>query len=62
MHPPLLKSTTGRRKNMMKGALEGGSRSKKKKHECSICHEKGHHWYTCKNGDPVDIAAMQVER
>jgi hypothetical protein len=46
----------------MKGALERGSRSKKKKHECSICHEKGHHWYTCKNGDPVDIAAMQVER
>jgi hypothetical protein len=62
MHPPLLKSTAGRRKNRMKGALEGGSGKKKKKHECPICHELGHHWYTCKNGDPADIAAMEAER
>jgi hypothetical protein len=61
MHPPLLKSTAGRKKNRMKGALEEGSGKKKKKHECPICHELGHH-YTCKNGDPTDITAMEAER
>ncbi|XP_066314202.1 uncharacterized protein [Miscanthus floridulus] len=48
MHPPLLKSTAGRSKNRHKGALEGGSRKKIKRHECPICHQLGHHWYTCK--------------
>ena len=53
MHPPLLKSTAGgRRKNMMKSALEGGSSSKrsgtedgngKRRHKCAICLELGHH-------------------
>jgi hypothetical protein len=64
MHPSLLRSTGGgRRKNRMKSALEGGSSKKKaKKHECPICHELGHHWYTCKNGNPEDIAAMEAER
>ncbi|KAG2535076.1 hypothetical protein PVAP13_9NG047273 [Panicum virgatum] len=62
MHPPLLKSTTeGRRKNKMKLAMEGGN-SRKKKHRCPICQELGHHWYTCKNGNPEDIAAMEVVR
>ena len=61
MHPPLLKSTAGgRRKNRMKSALEGGTRTKGrgKQHECPICHQLGHHWYKCKNGNPNDIAAM----
>ncbi|MFX5952688.1 hypothetical protein ABTE58_18600, partial [Acinetobacter baumannii] len=70
MHPPLLKSTAGeRRKNGMKSALEGGSRRKKSatgiggtQHECPICKQLGHHWYTCKNGNPEDIAAMEAER
>ncbi|KAG2588399.1 hypothetical protein PVAP13_5NG332762 [Panicum virgatum] len=70
MHPPLLKSTAGRRKNWIKSALEGGSSRKKpteggtgrKQHECPICHELGHHWYTCKNGNPGDIATMEAER
>ena len=65
MHPPLLKSTAGgRRKNRMKSALEGGTRTKGrgKQHECPICHQLGHHWYKCKNGDPNDIAAMEAER
>jgi len=62
MHPPLLKSTAGRRKNRHKGALEGGSSRKTKRHKCPICHQLGHHWYTCKNGDPADIAAMKLER
>jgi hypothetical protein len=57
MYPPLLKSIAGRSKNRHKGALEGGSRKKIKRHECPICHQLGHHWYTYKNGDPTDIAA-----
>jgi len=62
MHPPLLKSTAGgRRKNRMKSALEGGS-SSKKKHKCPICFQFGHRWYTCKNGNPEDIAAMEAVR
>ena len=62
MHPPLLKSTAGgRRKNRMKSAMEGGN-SRKKKHRCPICQELGHHWYTCKNGNPEDIAAMEALR
>ena len=72
MHPPLLKSTAvGRRKNIMKSALEGGSSSKKsgieegngkRRHKCAICLELGHHWYKCKKGNPEDIAAMEAER
>jgi len=47
----------------MKSSLEGGSSKKRvKKHECPICHELGHHWYTYKNGNPEDIAAMEAER
>ncbi|CAN6218016.1 unnamed protein product, partial [Urochloa humidicola] len=62
MHPPLLKSTAGRRKETRyKGAAEGGT-SNKGRHECPICHDYGHHWYTCKNGDPEDIAAMLADR
>ena len=64
LNPPLLKSTGGgRRKNRMKSALEGGSSQRKsKKHECPICHQLGHHWYTCKNGNPEHIAAMEAAR
>jgi len=62
MHPPLLKSIAGRRKNRYKGAVEGGSKRKSKRHECPICHELGHHWYTCKNWSPVDIAAIEADR
>ncbi|CAN6216788.1 unnamed protein product [Urochloa humidicola] len=61
MHPPLLKSTAGGRKNRMKSALEGGSR-RKRQHECPICHQFGHRWYTCKNGNPEDKAAMEALR
>jgi len=62
MHPPLLKSIAGRRKNRYKGTVEEGSRRKSKRHECSICHELEHHWYIYKNGNPEDIAAMEAER
>ncbi|CAO2180262.1 unnamed protein product, partial [Urochloa humidicola] len=34
----------------------------RKQHECPICHQLGHHWYTCKNGNPDDIAAYELER
>ena len=54
--------TGGRRKNRIKSAVEGGSRKKSNKHECPICHELGHHWYTYKNGKPAYIAAMEAER
>lgn len=63
MHPPLLKSTAGRRKqNRYKGAAEGGSKGSKGRHQCSFCQQCGHHWYTCKDGDPADIAAMLADR
>lgn len=62
MHPPLLKSTTGRRKTGLKGAAEGGSRKKRKMHECPICHELGHHWYTYKNGNLEDFGTMEADR
>ncbi|CAO2194429.1 unnamed protein product, partial [Urochloa humidicola] len=77
MHPPLLKSTAGgRRKNMFKSALEGGSSRKKSATEEGTSrkksateegtsrkgHQFGHHWYTCKNGNPEDMAAMERER
>lgn len=44
-----------------KGYSEGG-RGNKGRHQCPICHEYGHHWYTCKDGDPSDIAAMLADR
>ena len=63
MHPPLLKSTAGRRRqNRYKAAVEGGSKGAKGRHQCPICQQYGHHWYTCKDGDPNDIAAMLAER
>ncbi|WVZ51362.1 hypothetical protein U9M48_002514 [Paspalum notatum var. saurae] len=44
MHPPLLKSTAGRRKETRyKGYNEGG-KGNKGRHQCPICHEFGHHW------------------
>ncbi|WVZ73224.1 hypothetical protein U9M48_021561 [Paspalum notatum var. saurae] len=62
LHPPLLKSAADRkRNNRFKGPLEGGS-SVKGKHQCPICKKYGHHWYTCKDGDPSDIAAMLADR
>jgi hypothetical protein len=55
----------------MKSTLEGGNSRKKsdneegtgkRQHKCPICHQLGHHWYTCKNGNPDDIAAFEAER
>ena len=53
----------------MKSDMEGGCTRKTpvegagtgNKHEFLICHERGHHWYTCMNGNPEDIAAMEAE-
>ena len=62
MHPPLLISTSGRRKNIrFKAAIEGG-RGNKGRHQCPICGQYGRHWHTCKNGDPADIGAIKLER
>ncbi|XP_066344202.1 uncharacterized protein [Miscanthus floridulus] len=63
MHPPLLKSIAGRRRQTrFRGGAEGGNKGNKGRHQCPICHEYGHHWYTCKDGDPVDIATMLADR
>jgi len=63
MHPPLLKSTAGRRRqNRYKAAVEGGSKGAKGSHQCTICQQYGHRWWKCKDGDPNDIAAMLAER
>jgi hypothetical protein len=68
MDPPLLKSTAGRHKNMMKSAMEGGGggtgskETGKRRHKCPICKKLGHHWYKYNNGNPEDIAAMERER
>lgn len=64
MHPPLIKSTAGRRQNeRFKGCTEasGGARPKGK-HQCPICKGYGHRWYNCKDGDPDDIAALLAEK
>ncbi|WVZ49602.1 hypothetical protein U9M48_000944 [Paspalum notatum var. saurae] len=62
MHPPLLKSTAGRRQTKrFKGSSEGTS-GRKGRHRCPICKQLGHHWYTCKDGDPNDIAEMLAAR
>jgi hypothetical protein len=56
MHPPLLKPTAGRPKTeRYKGCSE--KTKTKGKHQCCICLEYGHHWPTCKKGNPDDIAA-----
>ncbi|KAG2605172.1 hypothetical protein PVAP13_4NG113157 [Panicum virgatum] len=63
MHPPLLKSTAGRRRqNRYKAAVEGGNKGAKGSHQCPICQQYGHRWWKCKDGDPNDIAAMLAER
>jgi hypothetical protein len=63
LYRPLLKSTAGRRRqNRYKGAAEGSSKGAKGRHQCPICQQYGHHWYTCKDDDPADIAAMLAER
>ncbi|CAO2161658.1 unnamed protein product, partial [Urochloa humidicola] len=54
--------TAGRRKETrFKAATEGGN-GNKGRHECPICHDYGHHWYTCKKGNPEDIKAMLADR
>lgn len=55
MHPPLLKSTAGRRKTQrFKGSNEtvGNTTRKKGQHKCPICKDYGHHWHKCKKGWP----------
>ncbi|PUZ67826.1 hypothetical protein GQ55_3G465100 [Panicum hallii var. hallii] len=62
MYPPLLKAIACRRRqNRYKSSAEGGT-STKGKHQCPIYHDYSHHWYTCKEGDHVDNAAMLAER
>jgi hypothetical protein len=61
MHPPLIKAIAGRRKNERhKGCSE--KKNKKGQHQCPICKDYGHHWPSCKKGNPEDIAAFMAER
>ena len=64
MHPPLLISTAGRRKNQrFKGSSEGGSTTRRKgHHRCDVRGGYGHRWYTCKDGNPEDKAVLLAER
>ncbi|WVZ50013.1 LOW QUALITY PROTEIN: hypothetical protein U9M48_001312, partial [Paspalum notatum var. saurae] len=55
LYPPLLKPVAGRRKTQRHNGRKG-------KHKCPICKNLGHHWYTCKEGDPNDIAEMLATR
>lgn len=55
MHPPLLKFVAGRRQNQrFRSCTEGksGNTRRKGQHQCRICKGYGHHWHTCKYGDP----------
>jgi hypothetical protein len=65
MYPPLLQQVAGRRKNKtFKGCTEnnGNTTHRKGQHRCEVCQQYGHHWCTCKNGNPDDIAALLAER
>jgi hypothetical protein len=65
MDPPLLKSTAGRRKNQrFKGWAESTTSTtcKKGQHRCDVCKGYGHRWYTYKDGNPDDKAALLAER
>jgi hypothetical protein len=43
MHPPLIKSTVGRRQNQrFKGCTEGSTTRKKGSHQCKVCKKYGH--------------------
>jgi hypothetical protein len=44
-----------------KSSAEGGQ-GRKGRHQCPICKQHGHHWWTCKDGDPEDKAAMLAAR
>jgi hypothetical protein len=64
MHPPLSKSTAGRRQNERFNdytETSGGTRPKGK-HQCNVCKKYGHRWWNCKDGDPDDIAALLAEK
>ncbi|KAG2632530.1 hypothetical protein PVAP13_2NG115392 [Panicum virgatum] len=56
-------STAGRRKNQrFKRSSEGGSTTRRKgQHRCDVCGGFGHRWYTCKDGNPEDKAALLAE-
>ena len=65
MYPPLLKPIAGRRKNKrFKGCTEnnGSTTHRKGQHRCEVCQQYGHHWRTCKNVNPDDIAAILAKR
>ena len=66
MHPPLLIKAAGRpRKRRYQGCTDNSraqAKKAKKGHMCPICKAYGHHWHSCRLGDPEDIAAYMATR
>lgn len=62
-YPPFLRRPAGRPKtHRFKAAHEGGYKKKRRgsAHECPICHQHGHHWNTCREGDPEAKEALAL--
>ncbi|XP_052138683.1 uncharacterized protein LOC127757244 [Oryza glaberrima] len=64
LHPPVLKKIAGRpKRTRYKGCSEkGNTGANKGKHKCPLCKGYGHHWHSCREGDPADYQAMLAER
>ena len=58
LEPPILKSVAGRRR---KNRYKGSEERSKGAHKCPICKRYGHHWHSCRDGDPEQKAAMLLE-
>lgn len=65
LHPPVLKKVAGRpKRTRYRGCSEKGNPGgvNKGKHKCPLCKGYGHHWHSCREGDPADYQAMLAER
>lgn len=63
LYPPLLRRPAGRPvTHRYKAAHEGGYKKKRRgsAHKCPICHKHGHHWNTCRDGDPEAKEALAL--
>lgn len=59
LEPPILKNVAGRRR---KNRYKESSQKSKGAHKRPICKGYGHHWHSCRQGDPEQITAMLLER
>jgi hypothetical protein len=63
LYPPLLRRPAGRLvTHRYKASHEGGYKKKRRgsAHKCPICHKHGHHWNTCRDGDPEAKEALAL--